>query len=460
MTKRILVVDDEETIQSNLGRILKEEGYAVLAARSVKEGIARLEEGAVNLVLLDLKLPDESGLTLLKRVADLGTVPLVIVMTGYATVDAAVESLKLGAYDFIKKPFKADAIKLIIRLALEAQGLRRKVDVLEQKRPDTSTDSLVGVSLAVRELRNQILQIAAHEDSTVLITGESGTGKELIARALHYHSPRSAAPFIDINCASLPSNLLESELFGFEKGAFTDAHARKVGYFELADTGTLFLDEIAELDLGLQAKLLRVLEQRVVRHLGGTKDIPVNVRVLAATNQNLRQLIDQHKFREDLFYRINVIPVQLSPLRERREDIPALVNHYMKVLNARLSRNVRSVSEEAMIYLQRYSWPGNVRELRNVLERLFIIYAPEVLEVAHLPQEMLSSGNLQPTQMEITLPPDGLSLPSYLVAVEENLIRMAMQRTGNNITQAAKLLNIPRETLRYKLGKSTQGGEN
>jgi transcriptional regulator with PAS, ATPase and Fis domain len=289
--------------------------------------------------------------------------------------------------------------------------------------------------------------------------GESGTGKEITARAIHFHSARRDGPFIDLNCASLPPTLLESELFGFEKGAFTDAKARKPGYFEFARGGTLFLDEIAELDISLQAKLLRVLEQRSVRHLGGTRDIPINVRVIAATNQNLRSRVEQHKFREDLYYRLHVIPIQLVPLRDRQEDIPLLLDHYRKVLNRRLSRSTVGISEEALKCLVRYSWPGNVRELKNLLERILILYNPDVIEIAHLPQEILSATNPAVPGFQVSLPPEGISLPSFLASVEDELIRMAMERSSNNISQAARVLNVPRETLRYKLSRIPPGAE-
>lgn len=457
MNQTILIVDDEESIQENLCRILAEEGYQIQSARTVQEGTTMLETSAVDLVLLDLNLPGEPGMGLLRRVREIYNSPLVIVMTGYATVDSAVEALKLGAYDYIKKPFKADAIKLIVRLALEAQGLRRKVDALQMETPEGGVYDLIGQSASLTELRKQILQVAASEEATVLITGESGTGKELTARAIHTHSVRKDNPYIDINCASLPSNLLESELFGYERGAFTDAKSRKPGYFELARGGTLFLDEIAELSTSLQAKLLRVLEQRTVRHLGGTKDIPVNVRVIAATNQNLKSLVEQHAFREDLYYRLNVIPLALTPLRDRPEDIPLLLEHYRRNLNKKLSRNSGGISAEAKAYLLRYSWPGNVRELKNMLERILILYNPETIELAHLPQEILSAGREAVQGFQVTLPVEGISLPSFLASVEDALIRIALERTSNNITQAAKLLNVPRETLRYKLGRTGSG---
>jgi transcriptional regulator with PAS, ATPase and Fis domain len=316
---------------------------------------------------------------------------------------------------------------------------------------------LIGETEGARALRAQIRQVAENNDATVLVTGESGTGKELTARAIHNYSARRDFPFVDISCASLPPNLLESELFGFERGAFTDAGARKRGYFEMAERGILFLDEIAEMSTSLQAKLLRVLEQRTVRHLGGTEDLPVDVRVIAATNQDIHALVKEGKFRSDLFYRLNVVPIHLVPLRDRAGDIPLLLEHYRLRLNTLLSRNCTGFSEDAMAALCRYFWPGNVRELKNLLERILILYNPAVIELAHLAQETLSPpASVAP--IHLTLPPEGLSLAPFLASVEDELVRLAMERTAGNVTQAAKLLNVPRETLRYKLSRVFPGG--
>jgi two-component system, NtrC family, response regulator AtoC len=315
----------------------------------------------------------------------------------------------------------------------------------------------IGETEGARALRAQIHQVAENNDATVLVTGESGTGKELTARAIHNFSARHDFPFVDISCASLPANLLESELFGFERGAFTDAGARKRGYFEMAEGGTLFLDEIAEMSTSLQAKLLRVLEQRTVRHLGGTEDLPVDVRVIAATNQDIHVLVQEGKFRSDLFYRLNVVPIHLVPLRDRVGDIPLLLEHYRLRLNTLLSRNCTGFSEDAVAALCRYFWPGNVRELKNLLERILILYNPAVIELAHLAQETLSPPAAA-APFHLTLPPEGLSLAPFLASVEDELVRLAMERTAGNVTQAAKLLNVPRETLRYKLSRVLPGG--
>jgi transcriptional regulator with PAS, ATPase and Fis domain len=316
----------------------------------------------------------------------------------------------------------------------------------------------IGETDGARALREQIQIVAENNDATVLVTGESGTGKELTARAIHNSSARRDGPFVDINCSTLPPNLLESELFGFERGAFTDARARKRGYFEMAEGGTLFLDEIAEMSTPLQAKLLRVLEQRTVRHLGGTEDIPVNVRVIAATNQDIRALVLNGRFRSDLFYRLNVVPVHLVPLRDRAADIPLLLEHYRLTLNARLSRNCSGIGEDALAALCRYSWPGNVRELKNLLERILVLDNPAVIGTAHLPGEIVSPPAAASAPFHLTLPPEGLSLAPFLASVEDELVRLAMERTAGNVTQAARLLNVPRETLRYKLSRVLPGG--
>ena len=321
-------------------------------------------------------------------------------------------------------------------------------------------DELIGETAAVRTLRAQIQQVGGNNDATVLVTGESGTGKERTARAIHNCSPRRDGPFVDINCASLPPNLLESELFGFERGAFTDAGARKRGYFEMAEGGTLFLDEIAEMSTSLQSKLLRVLEQRTVRHLGGTEDLPVNVRVIAASNQDIHALVQEGRFRSDLFYRLNVLPIHMVPLRERAGDIPLLLEHYRVTLNTRLSRSCTGFDHDAMEALCRYVWPGNVRELKNLLERILILYNPDVIGLAHLAQEILSPPAEAAAPLHLRLPPEGLSLAPFLASIEDELIRLAMERTSGNVTQAAKLLNVPRETLRYKLSRGLPGGGN
>lgn len=330
--EKILVVDDESFICENLERILIEENYHTVIAQEGKAALRVLKEEAIDLVFLDLKLPDISGLDVLRQLKEIVPDLLVIVMTGYASVESAVEALKLGAYDYIKKPFKADVIKLIVRLALETQSLKREVRSLKKQHEGVLGELfLVAESPATREVLNQVKEVAKHGETTVLITGETGTGKDLIARTIHSLSARSGRPFLEVNCAALPENLLESELFGYEAGAFTGAKGRKVGLFEAANGGTVFLDELGEMNLGLQAKLLRVLEDKKVRRLGGTQAHEIDLRIIAATNRDLREAVKAKLFREDLYYRLHIIPIHLPPLRERPEDVIALSKYFLSV---------------------------------------------------------------------------------------------------------------------------------
>jgi len=343
--EKILIVDDEAFIRENLERILAEDGYRPKSTDCPEDAIRIVAEEEISLVLLDLNLGSSSGLDVLRAMREVDPEILVIIITGYGTVESAVEALKIGAYDYIKKPFKADAIHLIVKLALETQNLRRKVRRLSK---DADGINMVGNSQALLQIFRQIREVAKHETATVLITGDSGTGKELVAQAIHNLSPRSEQPFVEINCGSLPFNLLETELFGHERGAFTDAKTRKVGLFEEADHGTIFLDEIGEMDLSLQVKLLRVLEDRKLRRLGGNRNIDINVRIVAATNADLKGTIERKEFREDLYYRLNVFPIHIPPLRERREDIPILLEHFLQRFSKEFNRSIRGFSREAL----------------------------------------------------------------------------------------------------------------
>ncbi|RMG90339.1 MAG: sigma-54-dependent Fis family transcriptional regulator, partial [Candidatus Dadabacteria bacterium] len=367
----ILIVDDEAFLRDQLGRILEEEGYAVQGVGTGAEAHAAFEAEPPDLVLLDLNLPDRHGIEVLRDLKARDPDLLVIVITGYGSVESAVESLKLGAYDYVKKPFKADAIKLIVRLALETQTLRRRVRVLRERELGPG-GPVIAESPAMREVLRQAEDVAAHPDTTVLITGESGTGKEVVARLIHNLSPRAQAPFLEVNCAAIPGSLLESELFGHEPGAFTDARRPKEGLLEAADGGTVFLDEVGDMDPGLQAKLLRFLETRRFRRVGGVREARVDVRVIAATNRDLREAIRERGFREDLYYRLNVFPIHVPPLRERPEDVLPLAQHFLEEFARRFHRPVSAISPEAQARLRAYPWPGNVREVRNLMERLAI----------------------------------------------------------------------------------------
>lgn len=454
---KILIVDDESFISETLERILSEENYQSLVAQTGQAALDVFGEELVDLVLLDLNLPDIPGIEILRKLKEMDPDLLVIIITGYASVESAVEALKLGAYDYIKKPFKADVIKLIVKLALETQSLKREVGNLKKQQEGLVGDQLViAESPVFREIVKQAREVAKHADATVLITGETGTGKDLIARTVHNWGPRANEPFLEVNCAALPETLLESELFGYESGAFTGAKSRKIGLFEAANRGTIFLDEIGELALGLQAKLLRVLEDKKVRRIGGTRLHEVNIRIIAATNQDLREAVKAKRFREDLFYRLHIVPIHLPPLRDRPEDITALALHFLKEYARKFGRAFRSISPEAQALLVSYSWPGNVRELQHVIERICIMHDADILEVDHLPKDLTSSSFHAPAPgswLDFPFPSDGINLEEVVATFTSHIIQKALQMAEGNISHAAKLLGIPRGTLRYKLEK-------
>lgn len=460
--ENILIVDDEAFIRENLERILAEDGYRPLSTEKGEEAVKLVAEEDIALVLLDLNLGAKSGLDVLRALKEVDPDVLVIIITGYGTVESAVEALKLGAYDYIKKPFKADAIHLIVRLALETQNLRREVRSLKRggRNPllPNSAD-MVGSSHSLLQIYRQIREVAKHEHATVLVTGESGVGKELVARGIHNLSPRNAKPFIEINCGSLPFNLLETELFGHERGAFTDAKNRKIGLFEEANGGTIFLDEIGEMDMNLQVKLLRVLEDRKIRRLGGTRNIDIDVRVIAATNCNLKEAIEEKNFREDLYYRLNVFPIHIPPLRERKEDIPPLLDHFLKRFSGEFNKRMREVSRDALDLLLRYHWPGNVRELKNVVERICIMHNVEIIQPGQLPSEIWGEAPRKQASFSCDIPPEGIMLEDMVGEIEKNLVVRALEITGGNVAKTARLLNVPRGTLRYKLEKHELVGE-
>ena len=452
--ERILIVDDEAFIRENLERILAEDGYHPLSAADGEEALRQVSGAEVDLVLLDLNLGPRSGLEVLAALREIDPELLVIIITGYGTVESAVDALKMGAYDYIKKPFKADAIRLIVKLALETRSLRREVRHLRRESKGLPVDlEMIGTSPAMMQVYHQVREVAKHETATVLITGESGTGKELVARAVHDLSGRKERPFVEINCGSLPFNLLETELFGHERGAFTDAKTRKVGLFEEAAGGTIFLDEIGEMDMGLQVKLLRVLEDRRIRRLGGTRNIDIDARVVAATNRDLKRAIESREFREDLYYRLNVFPIHLPPLRERREDIPPLLDHFIRRFSREFRKNIREVSRDALDLLRRYHWPGNVRELRNLVERICIMQQDEVIRPEVLPKEIFGDDPRRADGIASEIPPAGIDLEKLVENLERDLIGKALAITGGNVAKTARLVNVARGTLRYKLEK-------
>ncbi len=454
--KKILVVDDEDFIRDNLERILDEESYDLYLASNGREALNLTKREDIDLILLDLNLPDIDGIELLKKIKDDFPHILVIIITGYASVESAVQALKLGAYDYIKKPFKADAIKLIVRLAIETQGLKREVDILRKQNRRLGGIRIIAESAPMKMIIEQIKQVAVHEETTVLIIGESGTGKELVAKAIHNLSPRKNGHFLEINCAALPENLLESELFGHEPGAFTDAKTRHIGLFESASGGTLFLDEIGEMPAGVQAKLLRVLEDRKIRRLGSTRYINIDTRILAATNLDLRKAIEEKKFREDLYYRLNVIPISIPPLRERKKDILPLSKYFLLRFTRKFKKHFTTISEDAQKALLEYNWPGNVRELKNVMERVCILNDGEELKLKQLPPEISQRDNTESgilATFPIDIPPEGIKMDEVLEKYSKLLIEAALYKSGGNVSKAAQLLGIPRGTLRYKIEK-------
>ncbi|MBI4541265.1 MAG: sigma-54-dependent Fis family transcriptional regulator [Gemmatimonadetes bacterium] len=446
---RVLVCDDEMLIRLWLEEHLREQGYS---AQGVPDGaslLGALESEPTDLVLLDLRLPDGSGLDLLPRIRELDPSLPVIMITAYGEVETAVAAVRAGAHHFLEKPIELPELLLLIEQALESRLLRQE---LEQYRDgyrwQFSDVVLVGRSYAMRKIVELITRLALKgSPANVLLRGESGTGKDVVARAIHARGPRQTHPFISVNCTALPENLVESELFGHEAGAFTDAREQKRGLFELADRGTIFLDEIGDMSKSIQAKLLHFLEAHTLRRVGGVRDHAVDVHVITATNRDLEAAVAHGDFREDLFYRLNVGPVSLPPLRERPEDIAPLALHFVGVLSRELRLPDRHISPDALRALERYEWPGNARELRNALERILLLEDADVIELSHLPPQIRSAPH--ETERTFVLPPSGLSLDE----LERELICQALERTGGNKTGAARLLGLSRDTLRYRLEK-------
>jgi len=444
----LLVVDDEAGIREMLTIVFQKDGYRVTTARGCAEALAHLDGEEPDLVLTDLKMPDGSGFDVLKKVKDAHRDTPVVVITAYSSTKTAIDALKQGAYDYIAKPFDVDELKLVVARALERKRLVEENVALKERAEGKGLGPVVGVSRKMRALFDLVARIGK-TTSTVLITGESGTGKELVARAIHARSTRSSKPFFALNCAAIPENLLESELFGHEKGSFTGADARKIGLFEAASGSTLFLDEIGDLSLPLQGKILRALQEKEVKRVGGNETIPVDVRVVAATNRDLAAMMKAGQFREDLFYRLNVIPVDLPPLRERASDVRALVNRFLEKANASHGTAVSSVSPEAMELLVRHGWPGNVRQLESVVERAVLLCEGAVVRPEDLPSEVRL--NTAPA-----VRPYGFEIPSEGVDIEEferQLIVQAMERSGWVIARAARLLGLTYRTLQYRLEK-------
>ena len=460
MAETILIVDDQETTRHFLCKALAEEGYSVASGATGEEGLKLVREESPDMVLLDLRLPDTTGLKVLEQMREEGNSSCVIIMTAYGDVESAVGAMRLGACDFVVKPVNLKQIALIVKREMERHSLERElIHRRKTARDKFSQEYVMGESQSIRRVYGIAEQVAKSDTTSVLIEGESGTGKELVAHYIHQMSARWDKPFLDINCAAIPTELLESELFGHEKGAFTDARFQKQGLLEVANGGTLFLDEVGEMGLPVQVKLLRVLERMTFKRVGGTKDLTVSVRIISATNRDLEKSVREGSFREDLYYRLKVLPICVPPLRERKEDIVPLARHFMDHFNKVFHKNFRRMSPEAEQALTEYEWPGNIRQLKNLFERIILLESGDTLEARHvqltggrvtagalscidLIQSVLSGGEI---------PRDGLALESVVQEIEKALIVRASEICGWNQTRAAELLGIKRDKLRYRM---------
>lgn len=450
---KVLVVDDEKLLRWSLGQNLTKAGYEVLSADRGRLAVDLFKQERPDIVLLDIHLPDISGLKVLEEIKAIDQNAVVIMITAYGDIETAVKSMKAGAYDFVEKPFNMEKLNILIEKALETVSLKREVSELRSElKSKYGFDSIIGQSPQMQQVFETIKKVAASDASTVFISGESGTGKDLVARVIHYESKRAERPFLEINCTAIPETLIESELFGYEKGAFTDAKTLKKGLFELADGGSIFLDEIGDMKLHTQAKLLKVLETKSFKRIGGVKDINVDVRIIAATNKNLEQEVKKGNFREDLYYRLKVIPIHLPPLRERGEDILILAKYFIDMYNREFKKSVRGLTEETKKLFLSYAWPGNVRELKNVIERVMILENTDYIKPEHLPPEIHSPGEVQKrniSALEFDIPPGGVDIEE----VEKKLIERALEITRGNQSKAARLLNLSRDAFRYRMQK-------
>jgi two-component system response regulator AtoC len=455
---RILVVDDQDTIRHFITRALEDEGHIVTPAPSGERGLELFKEEPCEAVILDLKLPGMNGLELLEKIKEIEKQTIVIMITAYGEISSAVKAMKAGAYDYIPKPVDLDHLIMSLNRALESKKLWLEITHWRRKElVRFDFDFVVGTSKAMQDLMQVVENLAKSNNTTVLVEGESGTGKELIANMIHALSPRKDEPFMEINCGSLPEQLLESELFGHEKGAFTDAKSQKRGLFELADRGTVFLDEVGEMSLTIQVKLLRVMERMTFKRVGGTRDIKVDLRIISATNRDLAKAVKEGRFREDLYYRLKVVPLTVPPLRERREDIELLAKHFLNQYNKSFAKNFYGFSDEALDRMRDYDWPGNIRELKNVIERAVLLFESDWIEAEHLSLGEMGKPGRNRTLGEVEnaimagIPDNGIDFDRLICDIETELIVTALRQSDYNQSLAARLLGISRDKLRYKI---------
>ncbi|WP_374001615.1 sigma-54-dependent transcriptional regulator [Bdellovibrio bacteriovorus] len=458
MKSRILVVDDEESIREFLEIMLKKEGYEVTLAEDGQKAKDLLTKKTFDMIISDLQMPHVTGIELLKHVKESYPDTVFMLITAFGTTETAVEAMKMGAYDYLTKPFKIDEVRLNIQNALRSRNLEVENRSLKKELvKEYSFQNMVGNSQAMHAIYDMVKRVA-QTPTNVLITGESGTGKEVVAKAIHYNGPLKDRPFVTVNCGAIPENLMESEMFGHKKGSFTGAVADKAGLFEVADGGTLFLDEVGELPLTIQVKLLRAIQERVIRRVGATDDMKVDVRIIAATNRNLEEMVQKGGFRQDLFYRLNVINIRTPGLRDRRDDIPLLANHFLKKYNERLNKNIGAISAEAMEILKKYDYPGNVRELENMIERTVALEGGATILPESLPPMVnTSSGRKMASSNEIEIGDDGVDLDKVMGQIEKELLIKAIHSAGGVKKRAAKLLHISFRSMRYRIEKYNLG---
>lgn len=445
MTKKILIADDEKNMIWALKKAFKNEEYKIITASNGIEAVEKATSHTPELVLLDFKMPKLNGLEALKKIRKIDPKISIIMMTAHGTMESAIEAMKNGAIDYISKPFDIEGLKIQIRKALDIEALREQIEFLTEELESKTGKVIIGQSPRIKDVLDRVNKVA-NSNATVLITGESGTGKELIANAIHYSSDRKDKPYVKINCGAIPENLLESELFGHEKGAFTGAVNKRIGKFERASKGTIFLDEIGELSLSMQVKLLRVLQEKEIERVGGTAVIKIDVRVVAATNRDLKKMVEEGSFREDLYYRLNVIPIEIPALKERKEDIPLLVRYFIEKYCNQIGRSMIDIHKEALEMLVKYEWQGNIRELENVIERMVILCQGDIINKKDLPKEILYKDI---NNIEFVLPETGINFEK----VEKSFIKQALVLSEGNQTKAAKLLGITRHTLLYRMDK-------